>query len=72
MLNFSKTRYPFITTDCCTGEARESKIVIVEFNKSLREANLCKQSDFKSAADLAAYLHDMGFDTGGNSDGKKK
>jgi len=52
--------------------ARESKIVIVEFNKSLREANLCKQSDFKSAADLAAYLHDMGFDTGGNSDGKKK
>jgi len=52
--------------------AKESQIVLVEFNKSLREANSRKQGDLKGVTDLTAYLHDMGVDTSGSGGGKNE
>jgi len=52
--------------------AKESFIVLSGLTKSLREADLRKQEDFKGVADLAAYLHDKGVDTSGSGDGNNE
>jgi len=71
-LGTARTRGAESSGDERVKKSKDSFIVLSGFNKSLREANLCKQADFKGVADLAAYLHDKGVDTSGSGDGSNE